>query len=87
MFLKQEEWFLNPLRTEIPEHLPGLPQMDQQSLKEKMKYLSISISSALTYNKLQAVDRTISTFAFPILLIQSELHDIAPLLRSTEYQE
>lgn len=38
MFLKQEEWFLNQLKTEIPVHLPGHPQMDQQSLKEKVKY-------------------------------------------------
>jgi len=38
MFLKQEEWFLNQLKTEIPEHLPGHPQTDQQSLKEKVKY-------------------------------------------------
>lgn len=52
MFLKQEEWFLNPLRTEIPEHLPGLPQMDQQSLKEKMKYLSIIQLSHTTNFKL-----------------------------------
>lgn len=38
MFLKQEEWFLNQLKTEILEHLPGHPQMDQQSLKDKVKY-------------------------------------------------
>lgn len=38
MFLKQEEWFLNQLKIEIQEHLLGHPQMDQQSLKKKVKY-------------------------------------------------
>lgn len=37
MFSKQEEWLLNHLKTEIPEHSPGPPQMDQQSLKEKVE--------------------------------------------------
>lgn len=56
MFLKQEEWFLNQLKTEIPEHLHGHPQTDQQSLKKKVKNHFLQFDTGFKHTTVHSQD-------------------------------
>lgn len=76
MFLKQEEWFLNQLKTEIREHLLGHPQTDQQSLKKKVKYHFLYFDTSIQQTSIHSQDyinlcTSNSMWVFPFLGFKS----------------